>query len=650
MNHGKYGANTEELLTMNPIKFLSLALAACAVLSPPGLFAQDLHPAPPGQPAPVLGANGTARPAAPVPDTAPPMDNLDKLNGVIIYAPFDPSFSLEGVTNKVDRTVIVKGPDFLKRHEGRVRAVVEPYLGKPLTTNGLRHMQRDLILLCRSLDRPWVDVYYPQQAIVPENAVVQLVVYEGHVNTVSAHFLGRKWFSERFITNNFHIRTGDPISQKQLMADVNRVNASDQQFLEVNVDVKQGEFDDQQRGGTNTTDIDILVKDRFPVRVYGGYDDYGVRVLGENRVFAGLNYGNVWGLAHQFNYQYTTDLDFDHLRSHTASYVAPLPWGDTVTVFGGYSDLNSDLSSFSPLVRSSGDAYQISARYTMPLPEWGRFDESLALGYDFKYANTPLEFNQVAVNSFRAAIDQFVATYHARLPDSIGWKNASGGYAGGYTQLDASAYYSPGGMLGPNSTEDFASYQTNQPDLKANYYYGHVNGERGFYLPLNSLLKLEGGYQVSSERLLPSEEMYLGGDQMLRGYPENAVAGDDGWNATAEWHLPIIGNGSVFFPKMNITRQENLPGGVTGDTLDFFGFYDYGAVRPSGAVEELPHYYLESAGGGLNLRVSQNLTVNFAYGYQLKQLPTSLSLSTVNPTPLLSGRRSGALVSATLSF
>jgi hemolysin activation/secretion protein len=634
MNNCKHGVYTEELLTMNSIKFLSLALAACAVLSPPGLSAQDSHPAPPpGQPAMVLAANGSAARKTAPPDSAPPMDNLEMLNGVVVLGSYD-SLSLQGVTNKVDRAVVVSGPNFLKRHEGRVRAVLEPYLGKPLSTNGLRRMQKDLILLCRSLDRPWVDVYYPQQIILPQNAVVQMIVYEGRVGKVSAKFLGHKWFSDRFITNNFHLRPGDSISQKQLMRDVNRINGSDQQFLEVNIDVKQGKFDEEQRGGTNNTDIDVLVKDRFPLRVFAGYDDYGVRVLGENRVFAGLNEGNVWGLAHQFTYQYTTDIDMDHLRSHNASYVVPFSWGHSLTLFGGYTDLNADLSQSSPLLRNSGDAYQISMRYTMPLPQWGRFDQVIALGYDFKYANTPLEFNQIAINSFRAAIDQFVVNYHGRLPDPIG-----------YTDLNAVGYYSPGDMLGPNSTTNFQSLTgTSTPDLKANYYYGHLNGERGFYLPWNSLLRLEGGYQASSERLLPSEEMYLGGDQLLRGYPENVVGGSEGWNATAEWHLPIIGPNS-FFPKMNVTGQKNLPG-ISGDTLEFFGFYDYGAVRPS--AEEESRFYLESAGAGLNLHISQNLAVNFAYGYELKKLPTSLP--TANPTPLLSGHRSGALLSATLSF
>jgi hemolysin activation/secretion protein len=592
---------------MNSLRQLFLALAACAVLSP-------------------------SAPAAPPAAPETPIEDLNPLNGVVVLDNWE-RYAQEGAAKSMEKTVVVDGPSFLKQHEDRVKQVLQPYLGQPLSTNALHRMQQSLILLCRELDRPWVDVYYPQQKIV--HHVVQIMVYEGRLGQISAVYTGRKWFSEKFITNNIHLRRGDSISQKNLIEDLNRLNVTTPLFLEVNVDVKLGKF--AEAGPTNT-DIDVVVIDRFPLRVFSGYDDYGVRALGENRVFAGLDYGNVWGLAHQFHYQYTTDTEFDHLRSHNASYVVPFAWGHSLTLFGGYSDLNADLGRIAPApsplpLRSSGNAYQISARYSVPLPQWGALDEVIAVGYDFKYANTPLLYDQVALNSFRAAIDQFVLSYTARLPDLLG-----------YSDLSAVGYYSPGNMLGPNSTADFRTFAPGANNLTANYYYGHVNAERGFFLPLRSTLLFKGGYQAASERLLPSEEWYLGGDQVLRGYAENVVGGSEGYNATAEWHLPIFPNWSLLGTNQpNLTRQQNLPG-VRGDTLEFLGFYDYGAVRPSG--EESARYYLESVGAGLNLHVSQNLAVNFAYGFGLRRLP----VQTYGPTPLLDGHRRGALLSATLSF
>jgi hemolysin activation/secretion protein len=596
---------------MKSIQFVLLGLAIGAVFLPPAVSAQDSSP--------------KAPPAA----QAAPLDGLETLNGVVVLGSYD-HFSPHGVTNKMENTVVVDGPGFLRRQEARVKAALQPYLGKPLSQAELKLMQRDLIMLCRKLDRPWVDAFYPQQEI--QNHVAQIMVYEGRLGKVSAVYWpfnhpGTKWYSEKFITNSIHLKPGDPISQKKLVADLDHLNAAAPQFLEANLDVKQGRF---KQDGSASTDIDVLVKDRFPLRVFTAYDDYGVKTLGENRLSIGLNYANLWGLAHQFNYLYTTDWDFDHLRSHNASYVAPFSWGHSLTLFGGYTDLNADLSKVLPsaLLRSSGKVYQISARYTMPMPKLGKLDQIVALGYDFKYANTPLEFDEEALSSFHAAVDQFVLNYHAHLPDALG-----------STDLSASGNYSPGSLAGPNTTTDFRTLAPdNAPDLKADYYYGRLSAERDFALPWNSLLKLLGGYQASSGRLLPSEQMYLGGDQLLRGYPENVVAGDAGWNATAELHTPIIRTG-------NITRQENLPG-VNGDTVEIFGFYDYGSVRPSGSDAGTYRYSLQSAGAGLNLHISQNLVVNFAYGFELN--PLHVSAGSISPAQAQG--RSRALVSATLSF
>ena len=71
-----------------------------------------------GQPTLVLAANKP--PATEVPPSAPepPMEGLEALNGVVVLGSYA-HFSLHGVTNAMDNTVLVDGPDFLKKHEKR---------------------------------------------------------------------------------------------------------------------------------------------------------------------------------------------------------------------------------------------------------------------------------------------------------------------------------------------------------------------------------------------------------------------------------------------------------------------------------------------------------------------------------------------------
>ncbi len=609
---------------------------SAAQAPPPLLLAQDFQRnAPPGSNVPL--PTNTAPPGgssiSPRAEEKPLNANLGQLKGIVILGSYQ-DFKEEGVAGI--QGLDIKGPAFLKDHQAMVSVWTGDFLGKPLTLAALDRLQVNLIRVCRQLDRPVVDVYYPQQEII--DGVVQIVIYEGRVGRVNVIHLGRKWFNDAYLTNHVHLTPGGSISQGQLLHDLDRLNR-DTQFLEVSAVYKQGVFSETNSG---STDIDLTAKERFPLRVFAGYDNYGLKVLGENRMFGGFSYGNLFGVADQLNYQYTTDIQLSYLQSHTASFIDPLPWGHTLMMYGGYNAVNANLSKigFSSL-NNNGYTYQASLRYIVPLPHvtvphsWAwlldmpgwlaggdlELQHDISIGYDFKSANTAIEFGKVTFTPYAADIDQFALGYRALLRDRIG-----------YSQLNLNGYGSPGRFMGRNNDSDFSSFHTG---LKANYYYGRAEGERGFNLPWGLWLRGRGGYQNSSTGLLPSEQLYQGGYAILRGYPEDIASGDQGYYASAELHSPLIRTS-------NLTGQKNLPGQPDGDMLDIFGFYDFGAVdgvRPNTAT----YVSLNSAGAGLSYHVSQNLKVDFSYGFQLQHLPSS--------TPqALSKDHSRAHISATLSF
>ena len=74
-----------------------------------------------------------------------------------------------------------------------------------------------------------------------------------------------------------------------------------------------------------TAALDVSVQERLPVRVVASYDDYGNAVIGNNQYTGSVQLGNLWGLDHQFTYQYTTT-DTHHLyQAEAAEYRMPLP-------------------------------------------------------------------------------------------------------------------------------------------------------------------------------------------------------------------------------------------------------------------------------------------------------------------------------------
>ena len=138
--------------------------------------------------------------------------------------------------------------------------MVKPYLGKPISKDALKRLQRDSDPCCAQAwtARGWMPIIRSRQI---KNHVAQIMVYEGRVGKISVVYWpfnhpSKKWYSEKFITNNIHFKPGDPISQKKLMAGSWKFYqpSAAPQFLEANLDKsnKAGRF---KPDGTANTDI-----------------------------------------------------------------------------------------------------------------------------------------------------------------------------------------------------------------------------------------------------------------------------------------------------------------------------------------------------------------------------------------------------------
>src|SRR5205823_11275288 len=138
---------------------------------------------------------------------------------------------------------------------------------------------------------------------------------------------GHKWFSDALVLRDIRLKPGDVVLAHRLNSDLDWGNRNVYQslgsfsepFRDLNVSFSRG----RQLGETTAI---IEVRDRFPFRPLIGGDDSGITAIGRERVYAGFNWGNVFGLDHRLNYQYITDSEFKRLKEHIGSYVVPLPW------------------------------------------------------------------------------------------------------------------------------------------------------------------------------------------------------------------------------------------------------------------------------------------------------------------------------------
>jgi hemolysin activation/secretion protein len=253
-------------------------------------------------------------------------------------------------------------------------------------------------------------VLVPQQDIT--NGVVQLLLLEGRLGSVSV--AGNRWFSGRELSRYVRAQGGGTISARQLQSDIDWMNANP--FHSSDVVYHPGK-------NLGETDIVLQTSDRFPVRFYGGYEDTGNASSGLDRYELGFNWGDAFGLGlgQQLNYQYTTSGDGTSLRSHAGSWIIPLPWRHTLTIFGSYADTRGIIP---PYVNLIGRSYQVSARYGIPLPTlfYGpvSLKEAFSFGPDYKYNDNSLEFGGAGAGTTLLDVDQLAFAYDGSENDPYG--------------------------------------------------------------------------------------------------------------------------------------------------------------------------------------------------------------------------------------
>jgi hemolysin activation/secretion protein len=513
------------------------------------------------------------------PMTTAPSDNtvvVEKLKG-LVFVPTPKDVAMHGTRASGIVLKNVTVPD-----ETDFRAKVSPWLGQKLTRGDLNTMVSAIILFYRQHDRPIVDVAVPQQDVT--NGVVQVILLEGRVGVVKV--TGNRWVSSSEIRDDVSLQPGDEISADTLQGDLDWMNQNP--FHTTDLIYHPG-------AELGQTDLILQTKDRFPARIYAGYEDSGNDATGLDRYEAGFNWGDAFdlGLGQQMNYQYTTSGDGDSLRAHAGSYIIPLPWHNTFTVFGSYVDTRGEIP---PYFGIAGRSYQISGRYGIPLPDLSIdkyvYRHTFTFGFDYKYNNNSLEFATLPASGTLYDVDQFEFGYNGSMPDP--W---------GQTTLDNEVYYSPGDW-GGHDTDYY--YGIGHAGATSSYFYDNLSLERITHLPWNWSLVLKGTLQWSNENLEPSEQLGFGGYDTIRGYDEREVNTDEGYIFNTELRTPTISFGQIF--------------GCTDfqDQLQFLTFWDYGdGFNHTLLPGEPSDYLLSSVGGGVRYSINTYVSVRFDYGFQL---------------------------------
>lgn len=456
-----------------------------------------------------------------------------------------------------------------------MRNLVFRYLNQPLSLRSLNQLAREIAAFYRREGQPIVDVQIPEQRIT--GGTLYLVIVEsviGRVMIQPGHVFDCKEL-DRWIACTC---PGNHIFEENLQSDLFWLNQSP--FRRVSVDFRKGEL-------PGTTDVLYTSNDVTPIRGYMGADDSGVKSLNYGRFFTGLMYGNMFQRGGTLSYQYTTDQEFQLLNAHSVSYSQPLSRERSIAAYGSWAGVT-------PMVgvglTQQGESWQLGLGLTEHLIRTSEHSQNLTFGLDFKSTNNNLEFAGSSVVASNADLVQL----------HLGFDDTQRTDVDQYQRFKVDTYFGPGGGLtGSHSSNAFQSIR---PGTSPDYIYARLMAEQTSLITDNWILMRRFTGQVSSERLLFSETLGLGGYDTIRGFNQRSYNADNGWIMNFE-----VG------PKTYRWGCREEP-----RTLRVFSFADMGnGYQSDPQAGEDAYTFALSTGAGLRYNVSDRLSCRVDYGYAL---------------------------------
>lgn len=469
-------------------------------------------------------------------------------------------------TLKVD-SFAVQGNTLLTDDE--IKGVVGGFEGRELTLAEMKEAAAQLTDLYRKRGYLLVRAIIPKQTF--GNGPVTIQVLEGKVGEVTVE--GGKHYSPEFIKAHIDAATKDGNFQvdrfQRQMLLLNEYNDLSAQAV-----LKPG-------SDKGTADIVVKVEDHSPIHFGLDYNNWGIPELGENRVGATFDAGNIFTDGDAFRLrgvlQFPTD---DTSTFFQARYDAPINVNGTRL---GVEYQRGDFSSgdgLAQILDVRGDANIVSAYASHALIR--TLDHSSDLGLTVSYKDVANDiFGNVPL-----AREEYVT---ARLEYRGDWRSVSGRslLAGSLTK----GFGGDGGVLvsNPRADDDFTKINIDAMRIQ------HLTPS------LYGVVRASG--QIGFDSLYSLEQFSLGGISTVRGYTQSELLGDSGYAITGElrWS-PISENPEIF---------------------QVVGFIDHGGVSLHNKFPgELPEDSLTGAGFGFRSSLNENTHLTLDVGFPISPSET----------------------------
>ena len=440
-----------------------------------------------------------------------------------------------------------------------VEKAVYPFLGPMRTTEDVEKARQALEKAYR--DKGWqtVTVEVPPQR--PRRGVVVMNVTENKVGRLRVN--GARWFLPSDIREhapslapgvvpNFEEVTRDIIALNQL-AD-RRVTPSLQPGVE-----------------PGTVDIDLNVKDKFPlhgsIEVNNRYSPNTTPL----RLNGSISYNNLWQLGHSvgFSAQVAPERTEDALV-YSGYYLFRAPSWQRLSLILQGTKQDSNVSTLGgAAVAGRGEIAGLRAMFALPTRP--KFFHSLSFGFDYKHFDEDIVIE-----------GETLATPIEYWPFTIGY-GATWMRDKSFTELNLAFNFHARGM-GSEPIE----FDNKRYNADGSYLYARGDVSHTHDLPGGFQAYVKAQWQLTSNPLINSEQFAGGGLATARGYLESERLGDNALFGTVELRSPSIFGKSrnkeegaeephewrvyAFLEGGRLTLNDPLPDEVDRQDLASWGF------------------------------------------------------------------------------
>ncbi|MEI6708138.1 MAG: ShlB/FhaC/HecB family hemolysin secretion/activation protein [Methylococcales bacterium] len=456
-----------------------------------------------------------------------------------------------------------------------LQKIAQPFIGKAVTVNEIEELRQQ------------ISQYYVQQgyvnsgAVLPDqqfqDGIITLQIIEGKLTEIRVK--GTEWLSPTYISERLY-------ADDEQVLDTNQLRQNFQQLLlDPLIERMNGSLIPASKRGTSILEVDVtrarpyqlsLTADNYTPPSIGGEINH---LSGWVRNLTG--FGDIVSGSVAYS---------EGLLGGSGSFSIPLNAHNTL--FNFHFDRNN-----ATIVERTLKPLNITSRYanyefglSQPLIQTLNRNLNIGVVFNFKrnktflgILNEPFPFSEGASKDgvSKDSVLRFSLDFTERLEHQVFSARST-------TSVGINA-------LAPTWHKD-----PSNPDGNFVSWLGQVQ-YAGQVLDTDANLILRGDLQYSDDKLMTLERFALGGRYSVRGYRENELVRDKGYDLSAELRYPLL-------------KDEGER--IFSNQLTIFPFMDYGAGQNRGDSAHIS--YLYSMGIGLEWQPFKQVNTEIIYAHALK--------------------------------